>query len=154
MAGKQNLPSASDALRELGNYLVQCILFRCWYVLGVLFNGRFFSFIDSTFNIFNATLHDNMAVKLGYDFSLKCFFRSKSTNVFFSIKSRAKKRKTSSIELVLQKVNGRFPLYFRNLQDIFQTLQQQRLRLSWTTCPLSDVVQSLPTPAFILTSIS
>lgn len=154
MAGKQNLPSARDALRELGNYLVQCILFRCWYVLGVLFNGRFFSFTDSTFNIFNATLHDNMAVKLGYDLSLKCLFRSKSTNVFFSIKSRAKKRKTSSIELVLQKVNGRFPLDLRNLQDIFQTLQQQRLRLSWTTCLLSDLVQSLPTPAFILTSIS
>lgn len=99
-------------------------------MLGVLFNGRFFSFTDSTFNIFNATLHDNMAVKLGYDLSLKCLFRSKSTNVFFSIKSRAKKRKTSSIELVLQKVNGRFPLDLRNLQDIFQTLQQQRLRLS------------------------
>lgn len=52
-------------------------------MLGVLFNGRFFSFTDSTFNIFNATLHDNMAVKLGYDLSLKCLFRSKSTNVFF-----------------------------------------------------------------------
>ena len=90
----------------------------------------FFSFTDSTFNIFNATLHDNMAVKLGYDLSLKCLFRSKSTNVFFSIKSRAKKRKTSSNELVLQKVNGRIPLDLRNLQDIFQTLQQQRLRLS------------------------
>ena len=49
---------------------------------------------------------------------------------FFSIKSRAKKRKTSSTELVLQKVNGRFPLDLRNLQDLFQTLQQQRLRLS------------------------
>lgn len=52
-------------------------------MLEVLFNGRFFSFTDSTFNIFNATLHDNMAVKLGYDLSLKGLFRSKSTNVFF-----------------------------------------------------------------------
>ena len=83
MAGKQNLPSSSDALRELGYYLVQYVWFGCWYVLEVLFNGRFFSFTDSTFNIFNATLHDNMAVKLGYDLSLKGLFRSKSTNVFF-----------------------------------------------------------------------
>ena len=37
-------------------------------MLGVLFNGRIFSFTDSTFNIFNATLHNNMAVKLGYNF--------------------------------------------------------------------------------------
>lgn len=29
MAGKQNLPSSSDALRELGYHLVQYILFSC-----------------------------------------------------------------------------------------------------------------------------
>ena len=99
MAGKQNLPSASDALRELGNYLVQCILFRCSMV------DFFLLLIQRYFGV-----------------NLPMFF--------FSIKSRAKKRKTSSIELVLQKVNGRLPLDLRNLQDIFQTLQQQRLRLS------------------------
>ena len=61
MAEKWNLPTSSDALRDLGYYLDQYILLKCWYVLNVLFN-RFFSIFYSIYTIFNATLRDNMAV--------------------------------------------------------------------------------------------
>ena len=37
MAEKKNLPTLSDALRDLGHYLDQYILFMCWYVLKALF---------------------------------------------------------------------------------------------------------------------
>ena len=51
-------------------------------------------------------------------------------------------------------MNGKFSLDLRNSRDIFETLKQQRLRLHRTTCPLRDLVQSLPVPASILISIS
>ena len=72
-------------------------------MLRVLFNGRFFSFTDSTFKIFNATLHDNMAVKLGYDLSLKCLFGSKSTNVFFPLKVEPRSGKQAVLNLYCKK---------------------------------------------------
>lgn len=86
------------------------------------------------------------------DFSLKYLFLSKSINFFSPLKIESKRGEHAGLNM--QKVNVGFSLDSRNSKDIFKTPKQQRLRLHWTMCPFRDLVQSLLTPAFILTSVS
>lgn len=63
----------------------------------------YFFFQFSTLTVFNATLHDDIAVKLGYDLSPKCLFLSKSTFFFFLLKVEQRSGKQAGLNIYCKK---------------------------------------------------